>query len=298
MTISFLKMALLELMKELDKVEITPILAGGYGLYLKQELLLEQGTRTLLQKLPEPRSTQDLDLLLQMSLMVDYEQFVSLRDVLLRLGYQATERNAYWQWEKNIPFMDGGYDVIVDLLTGDPAGWERLLKLEGGTASRRVRPINPNNKKDSPKFHARKTLEALAFEENNIPIPINGSLDGEDYQTEILVASPLTYTCMKLYALRDRIHSDTSDFGRHHAFDLYRIVGMMSEEDYESTKKRFSDLAEHEVVEECLRIVGDLFSNADSLGVLRIREHSEHEEDLQLQEFLEGLQDLFPKEKP
>ena len=44
------------------------ILAGGFGIRIKQRYLQATGTRTLLPVIPEARATQDLDFFLSLSL--------------------------------------------------------------------------------------------------------------------------------------------------------------------------------------------------------------------------------------
>lgn len=291
MSVFLLKTSLAELTKELEKDDITILLAGGYGLYLKQQFLLEQGTRTLLQVFPEPRSTQDLDLLISMHLLTERNKFLELKKALASLGYKPTNRNPYWQWEKDIPFAGRDYSVIIDLLTGDVSEHRDKLKVEGGTRPRRARPRGK-----SPKLHARPTPEALDFEERHIMIPINARIEGTMYETEVPIVSSLTYLCMKLYALRDRIDKDDSDYGRHHALDIYRVVGLMDEEDYKHTQMRFAEVSEHDVVIEAHRIVSELFGHTDAKGFLRIKEHYDYREDFQLGDFESALKDLFPGE--
>ena len=59
-----LRTALVDLLHELDPAGIKLMLGGGYGLFLKQEHLAREGTRTLIppQGWPEARATNDIDL--------------------------------------------------------------------------------------------------------------------------------------------------------------------------------------------------------------------------------------------
>ncbi|MEZ5951963.1 MAG: hypothetical protein R3C12_22805 [Planctomycetaceae bacterium] len=54
--------------------EIPLIIGGGFGLYLRQEQLRQSGERTLLQQLPEPRATNDIDLFVRMEILVSAER--------------------------------------------------------------------------------------------------------------------------------------------------------------------------------------------------------------------------------
>lgn len=66
-----LRTALLELLFELRHEDLRLIIGGGYGLYLKQEHVRQEGVRTLFREWPEARSTNDLDLFLRPELLIN-----------------------------------------------------------------------------------------------------------------------------------------------------------------------------------------------------------------------------------
>lgn len=79
---------------------------------------------------------------------------------------------------------------------------------------------------------------------------------------------------LKLFALRDRIEDEKKDFGAYHAFDIYRIAGMMTEEEWkEAIEIRDRHLESPKFVESG-QIVRELFASTDSLGIARIRQHA------------------------
>lgn len=54
-----LRTALLDLLYETREVDWTPIIGGGYGIFLKREHVRTAGIRTLLSEWPEARSTNE-----------------------------------------------------------------------------------------------------------------------------------------------------------------------------------------------------------------------------------------------
>jgi hypothetical protein len=63
--------SLLDLLHELEGRGIPIMVGGGFGLYMKRLHLAGTGQRTLFDQLPEPRSTNDLDLFLRAEVLAD-----------------------------------------------------------------------------------------------------------------------------------------------------------------------------------------------------------------------------------
>ena len=99
---------------------------------------------------------------------------------------------------------------------------------------------------------------------------------------------------MKLFAYDDRKDDERSDLGRHHAMDLYRIVAMMDEPEYAQTRKSARLHTNDDRVRHAQSIVATDFRTSTSMGVLRLREHAIFREDLQVDDFLSILSELFP----
>jgi hypothetical protein len=78
-TIPDLKTALIELLHEIKDTDIKLIIGGGFGIYLKVDHVRQSGIRTLLRELPETRSTNDLDLFLRPSLLIDSGKLKAFR---------------------------------------------------------------------------------------------------------------------------------------------------------------------------------------------------------------------------
>ena len=70
------------------------IIAGGYGLYLKQRSIVHSGLRTLfrLELLPDNRTTHDIDLFLQAKVVVSANRMKLVRDAVDGLGFAAEPR--------------------------------------------------------------------------------------------------------------------------------------------------------------------------------------------------------------
>jgi len=85
-----LKRALLDLLHEIEDTDITLIIGGGFGIYLKIEHVQRLGTKTLLKEWPEPRSTNDLDLFLRAELVIESAK---LKPLPLRIGLTILIRN-------------------------------------------------------------------------------------------------------------------------------------------------------------------------------------------------------------
>jgi hypothetical protein len=153
---------------------------------------------------------------------------------------------------------------------------------------RRVRP------RQSVGLHAHITDEALGFEDGTMELAVDGTLsNGEAYAATIEIPSAFTLLLMKLFAFRDRCQDEDKDLGRHHALDLYRIIAMMSEHEWEQTTQRIGQSSEHAVIVEAGRIIRAQFGATDALGCLRLQEHPLWADDMPLSEFSAALAELF-----
>ena len=88
-TIPDLQTSLLDLLREAQGTDIKLIIGGGFGIYLKTDLVQRLGMRTLLREWAEPRSTNDLDLFLRPELLIDSAKLKPLAEAILRLDYQV-----------------------------------------------------------------------------------------------------------------------------------------------------------------------------------------------------------------
>jgi hypothetical protein len=84
------------------------------------------------------------------------------------------------------------------------------------------------------------------------------------------------------------------DKERQHALDLYAIVGMMTEAEYERARELGTIHLGNEHVGRSHTIVRDQFANRTAGGVLRLREHPLFREDFLLEDFMGVLAEIFP----
>jgi hypothetical protein len=285
-----LRTALLDLLFELGELAHGLILAGGYGLFLKQVHLLSDDVRTVLPRdlWPEARSTGDLDIFLPAELLADAATFDDIRPALDRLGYVPVETAKYYQFVKPLP---GSRNVKIDVHCGpmEPSIRSNVIKRESGASARRVRPREARSK-----LHGRSTDEALGLEDRDVRISLDGSRsNGEWYSARIRLPAAFPYLMMKLHAFHDREESGDHVQSQHHVMDLYRIVAMMTEEEYERAKELANQFADAPKFREARRIVREEFSIEEAVGIIRLREHPLFQAGMRPGEFLSVLHELF-----
>jgi hypothetical protein len=98
---------------------------------------------------------------------------------------------------------------------------------------------------------------------------------------------------MKLHAFADRVQDVDDDLGRHHALDVYRIIAMLTEEEYALVHQ---NIQKHEASRPILRarvIIATYFSSPTAVGALRLREHSLFTPRMDVDKLVETLADLF-----
>jgi hypothetical protein len=176
------------------------------------------------------------------------------------LGFTVVEAAKYTQFVR--PMSPG--QVKIDLLAAPLGEFAARVPKD----ARRVKP------RPSVDLHASKLEEALAVDRHAIPIPIQGQLSsGEAHNTEVLIPQAFTYLLMKLCAYRDRMDDADKNLGQHHALDIYRIVGLLTEDEDADVRSLIAEFAEHPVVIDARQIAATHFISPDGIGRLRIREH-------------------------
>ncbi|MBN1488429.1 MAG: hypothetical protein JXA69_00805 [Phycisphaerae bacterium] len=284
-TLDVLKTSLLDLHKEVARHGIRLIVGGGYGLYLKQQLLQSQHIETLLdvEIWPEARATNDLDVFLTAEVATDSTSMKVIRSALDKLGYLEIESAKFYQFVKPLRV---GQQVKLDLLAGPLGQYEERAKVD----VRRVRPRRSVN------LHARRVDEALCIEESCTEIEVDGCLSsGEAHEATVCVPQSFSYLLMKLWAFRDRKDDADKDMGRHHALDVLCIVAMMTRQEYEETHHLFSMYAEQEPARAARRTVRECFADDNAIGMIRMREHQLFRRDIDIAAFLRNLHALLKR---
>jgi hypothetical protein len=253
--------ALLDLLYETREADLKLILGGGYGLYLKREELRKDGTRTLLDEWPEARSTNDLDLFLRPELLLDPSNLKPLAVAIKRLGYQVVEGAAKYQFARPGPFGDRQGGFKIDLLTGPQSLFVGKVKR---VDRRRVQP------RPSVGLHAHPTDEAITLEVGLTVAEIDGTTTGGlRWKGEVYLPHPFTSSLMKLFAFRDRKDDPDKGLGRHHALDLYSVVAMMTEPEWDAALEMSRRCANESAVVQACKITRDYFAAPSSLGMVR-----------------------------
>jgi hypothetical protein len=175
-------------------------------------------------------------------------------------------------------------EVKIDVLVG-PLG-EHRKKLH--VKMPRVRP------KGSIEFHAHTVEEAIHLEDEPIAVQVTGNRSaGGPYSATAQVPQAFPYLMMKLHAFDDRKDDADKKLGQHHALDLYTIVGMMTEREYERAKELGAAHAADGHVRRSRAIVRGHFARTTALGLLRLRDHDLFREEFLLETFMSVLAEVF-----
>lgn len=283
MTFDPMREQLVKLAEKLKRDDIKLIVGGGYGLILKAEYLRREELVTRFPDFPDDRSTNDIDAFLNSEIITDAAKTDAIKSVLKELGFEPVA--PYFQFAVSINDSDTNLKVKIDFLAAPPPDEEKqLVEIK----KPRIKP------KHSHKMHGYLTEEAVTLEENLITI----NLTNEANPTEVFLPHPFTFLVLKLFALRDRLNDESKDFGAYHAFDIYRIIAMITEKEWKQAIKMRENFADEPKIQEAREIVGELFSSEESIGVLRIRHHIRSVEielkDSNISDLIKDLNELFP----
>jgi hypothetical protein len=282
-----LRTNLLDLLHALGDDAHRILLGGGYGLYLKQLHLAEAGVRTLIdvELWPSPRATEDLDLMLPADFVGDSRSMTSLRAVLDKLGYKVKEGAEYEQFVRTITNTQA---VKIDLLTAQLGVLQDFSTIKADR--RRASPVAATR----PKLHAHPTDGALSLTEAPAVLEVPGKLSsGQAFAGKVMIPDPFNYLLMKLTAYRDRRDDPDKDLGRHHALDVFRIVAMLTEPEYDRVHTNLQAFTNDAQVRSCVALVRSDFASDTARGVLAMREHQLWQNNSQLPVFLETLLGLM-----
>lgn len=218
------------LWKDLHAASSTDILiAGGYGLFLKQRWLAE-GTppRTVvpIQNWQDaiPRVTKDVDLVLGLDLIKDATLQKSVITALTTNGFEASDRPHERRW-KFIKRLQDDRTIVIEMHSRRPSPGE-----VGVVATDKRVKHKPSLGEHG--VHGRTNPEAVGSELHPFSFELNG--------VGLYVPNPVTWSVMKLTATMDRWAAaqnldrdeEQREFDRlqaaKHAQDVYRVVAMMT----------------------------------------------------------------------
>jgi hypothetical protein len=263
-------------------VYFNTLLGGGFGLYLKQlDLMSQQELRTLLpiDAWPKPRSTSDLDIFLTLQVLISLPEMQSVRSIIDEMNFVPISGSEYYQ------FVKPTNQIKIDLLTGPI---EESVKSKVKSDTRRARP------KGNLQLHAHPVPEALDLSKNLEQLSLAGRLpDDRRYVAIVNIPNPFTYLMMKVTAFGDQMENADEDFGRHHSLDVYRIVAMLNESQFEQTKKQFADNEHSPYTQSVKSLYDHCFSAKHKIGILRMKEHRFFGANMLINDFIESLRDLM-----
>ena len=102
---------------------------------------------------------------------------------------------------------------------------------------------------------------------------------------------------MKLHAFDDRKNDDRKDLGRHHALDVYTIVALMTEKEYEKALELSQVYGNDPRLMRARQVVASSFSGPSAFGIIRLREHPLFRADFNLTEFIEVLGEILGRQE-
>ena len=143
-------------------------------------------------------------------------------------------------------------------------------------------------------LHAYLTDEAIDLEESLLPLPLRGrGSDGQAGTAVVHIPQPFTFLLMKLHAFADRAKDANRDLGRHHAADVYRIVAMLTSEEYDAVRAGIERHRGAPAVRRAREIVSTAFNSPTALGIVRLREHGSPAASAGVDPLIGALTDLF-----
>ena len=208
------------------------LVAGGYGLFLKQRWLSCSASLSTVVPIPNwldttPRVTKDVDLVLGLDLIKDASHQKSVVSALKQNGFKASDRESEQRW-RFLKRLSVDQLIVVEMHAQRPDPG-----VDGITATDKRVKHKPSLGEQG--VHGRTNPEAVGSELH----PFQFSFD----EVKLVVPNPVTWSVMKLTATRDRwvLSQDLArdeefrEFSRlqatKHAQDVYRIIAMMTMEE-------------------------------------------------------------------
>lgn len=241
------------------------LLGGGLGLYLKQEHLRATGAKTLLpfSSMPAARTTEDIDLFLRAEVIANEAAVARYRQVLNDLGFTVVQGSEWLKFKRTVE----GSEVLLDVMVGPLGEHAGRIKWK----SHRVHPKGLSGKDG---LHAFSTKGALGIEIDPMPLTVtNTRLDGTVAACQVLIPRAFPYALMKLGALRDRINNPKKQDGRHHAMDLYRIVGLLTQEEEDASAAIARQYVDAPELAAAMATIDALLAPPQGLGRIRLLEY-------------------------
>ncbi|WP_372717073.1 hypothetical protein [Novipirellula sp.] len=265
------------------------LVAGGYGLFLKQRWLTEgSSSRTVVPirnwRDATPRVTKDVDLVLGLDLIKDAAHQQSVITALNRNGFVASDRPHERRW-KFIKRLQGNQSIIVEMHA------QRPDRGDAGITATDKRVKHKPSLGDQG-VHGRTNPEAVGSELH----PFQFAID----DTYLHVPNPVTWSVMKLTATRDRwaksqdpqLDEERREFSRaqaaKHAQDVYRVVAMMTMDERDRASEVVAAIIETEAFRIAARYWQDHFANTPLPVVQQLGANWQAEDTTTIREVLSG----------
>ena len=241
------------------------LVAGGYGLFLKQQWLLSNSKPivVLLDRWPDaaPRATGDMDLIVSLDLIGNEAANKQLYTALEEQGFTVSEKlhGKRWKYFKEI---EKDKHVIVELHAPMPDGDAGDNNL---TANRFAVKHKPSLGDEG--VHGRTNREAVGSELHPFPFELE--------VIQIAVPNPVTWTVMKLTAAEDtwtrsqdvkRVPKDRMYFREQaikHGHDACRAVAMMTFEERDAAAGIIESIKDTAPYQRAAMIYRDFFTGKD-----------------------------------
>lgn len=269
------------------------LLAGGYGLFLKQQWLIsrmqflgteggdsivtEKGEKIVVDEVrtvvaihrwkeQTPRVTKDFDFLIGLDLIASPKDQRLLHEVLDKHNFKVVPENARWQFAKVI---GEGRQIVLDFHAPSPEQKRGDLRVQ-------ARRVKPQPSLGQTGVHGRENPEATASELHPFSFKFKG--------LEIVLPNPVTLAVMKLTAMRDRwsasqdasksieIRELESRQARKHAEDVFRIVAMMTREESETANEVLKDIRGSPSYLSAATTFSQFFKTDENWGSLAVEE--------------------------
>ncbi|RYD36440.1 MAG: hypothetical protein EOP86_05960 [Verrucomicrobiaceae bacterium] len=242
------------------------LVAGGYGLFLKQNwLLANPSVRTAVPVSQwlnhNPRATKDLDLVIGLDLISSATAQREMLEILTGNDFQVSVENPRWQFVREMP---GPRRAIVELHAPLPAGPQAA-----GLRFDRMR-IKHRPSLGDQGIHARANPESLGCGLYPFQFSVRGMM--------VRVPNPVTWAVMKLTAAEDRWKearnpAKTADFRSFsqaqaikHAQDVFKVVAMMTRDESDATGEIVEELRTKDEFTKAAWIMAESFSDGEQWG--------------------------------
>jgi hypothetical protein len=245
------------------------LVAGGYGLFLKQNWLLANLNVPIIIPLAQwrdttPRVTKDFDLIIGLDLIADAEAQKGVLAVLEKHGFKVTAKNPRWQFEKQ---LGENRKVVVEIHAPLPS--ENHDRFEVTRTRIKRKPSLHNDG-----IHGRTNPEAVGCDLHPFRFEVAG--------VGVSVTNPVTWCVMKLTAMRDQwkrseeTERDAEDraFCREqaikHARDVCRIVAMVTQSERDRASEIIESVKSTPQFSEAAGIFAEFFQPDQGWGVMAV----------------------------